>query len=1272
MRRYPCHWSGLHRPWLLLLSLWLCLLGEWAPSQALSRPGKALPLQTPVTLLSLAQPALRTYTDQHGLPQNSIQALIRDQQGRLWAATQDGAAYFDGHIWTPVTIPRNLGSNFVTALAVMGTTVWLGTPNGLYRYDTLAHPSHLWRKFSLGSDRANNITALLATPDGRDMWVGTHDGLFYFRDERWEPLPVPPPLHGCTVQCLSLTDNPVLSLWVGTENRGLWRQVLGTDRWDHWTTAEGLLSNNITCLSRRLTPDSLWVGTIRGLSLVVGGQVQPWSDILAELVTMPINTVLEVEAVDGSPLVWIGTNQGLYSYGSCRWRRYTTAHGLTSDLVRSLFVSQPRSGGIWIGQGGGGGVSYLHHGAWWSIAAAQGLPSTMAWCAEVWNAPDGTEILWAGTLAGLSKWERGAWMAIGPKQGFPADNVRTLLTTEQDGQRTLWIGTATAGLWRLVDDGRPLRVSRVEAIPADAHIHVLHRSHAGMTPDRLYVGTNRGLALIHLDTNKVEFLGPAGEDVYTIAEIPDQDGQERLWVGLNQGIACQTAAGWKPCELGLIGQPMVNALHVTRDTAGHTRLWCGLQGGGLVCLEPGDPPRVVEHINTQTTPALPNDVVYHLFEDDHRRLWATTNRGVVCLALDNKGQERRLATFTMEDGLPSYECNFGRAGCDRQGRAWIGTVRGLVFFNTHFFPPEDAPGKLQVHIATSKDAALSSASKLNFPHTLRDLSFHFVLPVLRRGSEVTYRTQLLPGDAEPTPWTGRTQRDCSNLPPGDYTFKVWARDAVGQMVEPVTISFSIQAAPWQQPWAYLLYTMALIGFGYALYDVRIRQIRRHQELRIAALRQLLDSTRVINSTLDVGEVLRKIAWESAQLVRGEPGGIGLVEGNVLVFRHIWNGKAWEDTEVRFPLGKGVAGKVAATGEPFIVNDIRSYPDLAHPDLIEMYAVQGILDVPICNRSGATIGVLDVRRPAGREPFTKQDCELIEGLAHQAAVAIENAAINRQLRETAEQTERLYRREQEVVAQMQELDVMKNNFLAVTSHEMRTPLTVIKGFIEALLFGIFDPPTQQQHAALTTCLKTADRLARIVNDIFEVLKIQEGYISLNREPVVVESLLREILEEVSVFVIKRRQQVQCIASGNTQLEGDAHKLNLSFLNVIQNAIKFTPDGGEITVIVRGMETFVTVEVADTGIGIEAADLPHVFERFYTGRDTSRHSSGQFEFNTRGTGLGLTIAKSYVEAHGGCIEAISDGPGHGSRFLITLPRVQPEEFKSRITMAMAKME
>ncbi|MCS7079384.1 MAG: ATP-binding protein [Chloracidobacterium sp.] len=1258
---------------LLTLGLWWFLSPASAQSSASTVRGGFAGNHAsgkPPTLLSIAQPATRSYTDQDGLPQNSIQALARDQQGRLWAATQDGAAYFDGRSWTAVPLPRALGSNSVTALAVAGESVWFGTPNGLCRYDVAAHPAQQWRMYTLGGERANTITCLLSVVEGvaSGLWVGTHDGLFRFREERWERPAFAAALEGRVVRCMAVTGGT--RLWVGTQEHGLWCCRFGSDRWDRLTTAEGLPANNVACLAEARTADGVWVGTLQGPALVVGLRSQPITDAPAALAQATINTMLEAEAVDGAPMLWIGTNQGLYWRYAGEWRRLAAPYDLPTDIVRALFVSQPRSGGVWIGQGGGG-VTYLHYGGWWSLAAASGLPSNMAWCAEVWREADGTETLWAGTLAGLARWRRGEWMQLGQEHDFPANDVRTLLTTKQGGRRTLWVGTAQSGLWRLTDEPAP-RAVQVKTLPLDAHIHCLHRPQAAAESGCLYVGSDRGLRAVRIDTQESASLG-LDEAVYTIAETTSPDGSHRLWAGLDHGVAYRVGQEWKRFEFGLSGRPMVNALHATTDAAGKPRLWCGLQGGGLVCVAPDDPPRILEQINTRTTPALPNDVVYHLFEDGRRRLWATTNRGVVCLALDAVPEhaERTLTTFTSEDGLPSNECNFGRAGCDAQGRAWVGTVRGLAVLDTRYDWPDDPPGELLVEMLTLDDPSPVGRRAPAFPHTLRDLAFRYRLPVLRRGGEVTYQTQLLPYDREPTDWTTRARRDCSNLAPGRYLFKVWARDAQGRMAGPVTLSFTIQAAPWRQAWAYWLYALALGGFGYALYDFRIRQIRRNQEARITALRRLLDSTRVINSTLDVGEVLRKIVSESAALVHGEPGGIGLVENGVLVMRHVWNGQAWEDAEVRFPAGKGVAGSVAATGRPRIVNDVRDCPDILYPELLETYGVHGIMDLPIRNRDGVTIGVLDIRRPPGRKPFTEQDCELVEGLTHQAAVAIENAAMTRQLRETAETAERLYRREQEVVARLQELDVMKNNFLAVTSHEMRTPLTVIKGYIEALSLGTFDPPTERQQSALMTCLRTTDRLARIVEDIFEVLKIQEGYLELNRAVVNVEELLRDILQEVSVFTAKRGQRLTLTVSGDVRIEGDAHKLNLSLLNVIQNAIKFTPDGGEIFITATGDTESVTVEVVDTGIGIEAQDLPYIFDRFYTGRDTSRHSSGRFEFNTRGTGLGLTIAKSYITAHGGLIEAASEGPGRGSRFTITLPRVPGSEADTRITMSIAKI-
>ncbi len=1233
--------------------------------------------------LTLARPGTESYTDQDGLPQNSIRALARDQRGHLWAATQDGAAYFDGQTWTAVSLPHALGSNFVTALAVAGESVWFGTPNGLCRYTAGTHPAQQWRIYLPGEGRANNITCLLdVTENGAEgLWVGTHAGLFQFREERWERSSYTSALEGLVVQCLAVTHGSSGTLlWVGTQEHGLWRYEFGTNRWERLTIAEGLPADNITCLAESRSTKGLWVGTLQGVVLVIGLRPQ-LGGIAAPAAPgrVTVNALLETEGVDGSPMLWVGTSQGLYWHHADRWRRFTAPQDLPTNIVRALFVGQPRSGGVWIGQGGGGGVTYLHYGGWWSFSVANGLPSDMAWCAATWREPDGNEMLWAGTLAGLVRWQRGVWEPIGAAEGGGLKDVRTLLTTGPVGQRTLWIGTAEQGLWWLAERSAR-RATQVKTLPPDAHVYCLYHPQSGGESDRLYIGLDRGLRVMQIGTQTSASLG-LDEAVYAIAETPGPDGTPRLWAGLDQGLAYRVGQEWKRFESGLGSRLMVNALHTTVDAAGAPRLWCGLQGGGLVCLAPDDPPRIVERINTRTTPSLPNDVVYHLFEDGRRRLWVTTNRGVVCLALDGAPDGRRiLKKFTMDDGLPSNECNFGRAHCDDQGRAWVGTVRGLAVLDTRYDLPEDSPGALSVEVSAPGERldelllpALQRNRELNceLPHTVRDLVFRYQLPVLRRGADIVYQTQLVPYDLKPTAWTTRPHREYSNLAPGRYLFKVWACDPQGRVVGPVVLRFAIQAAPWQQGWAYMLYVLALAGLGYAVYDFRVRQIRRNQEGRIAALRQVLDSTRVINSTLDVGEVLRRIASESAALVRGEPGGIGLVENGVLVLRHVWNGAAWEDAALHFPPGKGIAGSVVATGQPRIVNEVRDCPDLLYPELLETYGARGLMDVPIRNRDGVTIGVLDIRRPFGREPFTETDCELVEGLTHQAAVAIENAAINRQLREAAETAERLYRREQEIVARLQELDVMKNNFLAITSHEMRTPLTIIKGYIEALAGGMFDLPTERQQSALQTCLKTTNRLARIVEDIFEVLKIQEGYLELNRTTVNIEAIVREILQEVSVFTTKREQRLKLTVSGDTRVEGDAHKLNLSLLNVIQNAIKFTPDGGDIFINIVGDTEQVIIEVEDRGIGIEAQDLPHIFERFYTGRDTSRHSSGRFEFNTRGTGLGLTIAKSYIVAHGGLITAASDGPGKGSRFTISLPRVVGDNTASRITMEIARI-
>jgi signal transduction histidine kinase len=226
-------------------------------------------------------------------------------------------------------------------------------------------------------------------------------------------------------------------------------------------------------------------------------------------------------------------------------------------------------------------------------------------------------------------------------------------------------------------------------------------------------------------------------------------------------------------------------------------------------------------------------------------------------------------------------------------------------------------------------------------------------------------------------------------------------------------------------------------------------------------------------------------------------------------------------------------------------------------------------------------------------------------------------------------------------------------MMVTSHEMRTPLTVLKGYTDALIDEYLGPLSQGQRKSLVTCQRMINRMVTTFNDILEMLKINEGLVSLKLTTFDLSSVLRKILAEMETFIEKRHQTVVCNCPESLEVVADPEKIELVLINLIQNAIKFTYDEGTIEIKLMTESDLVHIAVRDSGIGIGVSEIERIFDKFYTTYDPTSHTSGRFEFSARGTGLGLSIARSYVESHGGRIWVESKGIGHGSCFHVLMP-------------------
>ena len=236
-----------------------------------------------------------------------------------------------------------------------------------------------------------------------------------------------------------------------------------------------------------------------------------------------------------------------------------------------------------------------------------------------------------------------------------------------------------------------------------------------------------------------------------------------------------------------------------------------------------------------------------------------------------------------------------------------------------------------------------------------------------------------------------------------------------------------------------------------------------------------------------------------------------------------------------------------------------------------------------------------------------------------------------------------------VSNLKRLERIRKDFVANVSHELRTPLTSIKGYIEALIDGAKDDP-QKCAEFLGIIQKHSDQLNALLADLLQLSTIESGQYQWQRGIVLIPEMIDKAVHLLQPQARKKGQEISTgLAEGVGTLTGDADKLIQVLINLIDNAIKYTPNGGRIRVEARQREDAVEIAVSDSGIGIPAKEIPRIFERFYrVDRARSREMSG--------TGLGLSIVKHIIEAHSGKV-SVESQVGKGSRFVVTLPKQSP---------------
>jgi signal transduction histidine kinase len=414
-------------------------------------------------------------------------------------------------------------------------------------------------------------------------------------------------------------------------------------------------------------------------------------------------------------------------------------------------------------------------------------------------------------------------------------------------------------------------------------------------------------------------------------------------------------------------------------------------------------------------------------------------------------------------------------------------------------------------------------------------------------------------------------------------------------------------------------------------DERTQELRNSLEQQTA----ISEILRVISSSpTDVQPVLDAIAERAAQLCDASAASIYLTDGDVL--RHLASKGPSPDevTHVEaLPINReSTSGCALLDGRTILVEDMLAhaadYP-LSYT-IAQRFGHRAIAVAPLY-RDGKPFGTIVLRRTEVR-PFSEREVGLMRTFADQAAIALENV--------------RLFREIEDKSRQLEVANKHKSEFLANMSHELRTPLNAIIGFSEVLLEKLFGEVNEKQEDYLKDIHSSGRHLLSLINDILDLSKIEAGRMELELSNFDAAAALANattlVRERAQRHGIRLTQQVEPDLG---DIAADERKFKQILLNLLSNAVKFTPDGGAIDVIARREADNLVVAVRDTGIGIAESDQAEVFEEF---RQVGRSYTSKQE----GTGLGLALTRRFVELHGGKIWLESE-IGKGSTFTFTIP-------------------
>jgi signal transduction histidine kinase/ligand-binding sensor domain-containing protein len=776
---------------------------------------------------TLTQYSRHVWGQQDGLPQDTVKAIVQTPDGYLWVSTDEGLARFDGFEFTTFSRPTaDLPANLITALAASPDgSLWIGTDNGLGMYR-----DHHFRTYTVKDGLPDNDIRDLYSDHAGTLWIVSGVDVCRFQDGHFTTLKAG-------------VDLPMTSARVVREDAQHNLLVAGS-----------------------MIPQPPAKPTLRVVS-VSGGKVTTLMDD-----GHFGRDVIQALLADSHGNIWIGGTLGLIErLADGQIRRFDSHSGLPEDLVRS--VVEDHDGNIWVGTNSG-------------IARLEGdrfaVPATGTETEVVRTLFEDREgDLWVGGNGGLTRLRDDAFTSYGKTEGMPSDQPNTVF---QDHAGRIWVGFHDAGLM-LFSPGKPRFFSTREGMP-DTEIFSIRETPGG----DLIMGTRAGLVRMHGST-------------FTLLEAPDpqrkvvwdalEDSEGRVWMATQAGLVEKTANVSRPVAGGgLLNVDGVVTLCQGRDGV----LWAGSFGKGLWRIK-GDQVRLFTEAD-----GLSNDNVREIYEDadgvlwigtfgggldalrdgkfyqfrqedgllsdniasvadDGESLWLSTTRGICRIAKAQlwehaAGKRPHLEPYNygVDDGLRSAQCSPGypTGGGYRtsDGRLWFTTSRGLAVYDPLAKRPTPLPPLVQISEITTDGHAIDLSHAARLSPGVERIRVRYTAIHLSAPEQVAYTYRLSGLESKWVSAGARREINYNTPRHGNYHFMVRAELPGGQSTE-TSYAFDVLPHYYETTWFRMLVAMALMAFAWAIYQLRLRQIRSRFSLVLEERARL---AREIHDTLAQGFV----------------------------------------------------------------------------------------------------------------------------------------------------------------------------------------------------------------------------------------------------------------------------------------------------------------------------------------------------------------------------------------------------------------------------------